>query len=108
MITPRLPALQPDRKDTIMNPILIADILSNSTEAYDRGDKFAYYRTIESFREYVLIEQYCPHVEHYVKRGDNEWLFRDYSGLEDLFSLSPVDVEITLADLHEAIEFDRT
>ncbi|MEO1388648.1 MAG: Uma2 family endonuclease [Cyanobacteria bacterium J06634_6] len=102
MITPRPPALKPDRKDTVINPILLAETLSDSTEAYDRGDKFSHYRTIESFQEYVLIEQFRPHVEHYVKQGDNEWLFRDYSGLQSSFMLSSVRVEIALADLYEA------
>lgn len=108
MITPRPPALQPNRKDTVMNPILIAETLSDSTEAYDRGDKFAYYRTLESFQEYVLIEQYRPHVEHYTKQGDNAWLFKEYSGLESSFVLSSVSVEIQLADLYEAVEFEKT
>ncbi|MGB3291715.1 MAG: Uma2 family endonuclease [Phormidesmis sp.] len=107
MVTPRPAELQPNRQDTVMNPILIAETLSSSTEAYDRGDKFTYYRTVEAFQEYVLIEQYRPHVEHYVKQGENEWLFRDYSGLESSFVLSSVGVEIALADLYEAVEFDE-
>jgi len=108
MITPRPPELKRDRKDTVMNPILLAEMLSSSTEAYDRGDKFTHYRTIESFQEYVLVEQYRPHVEHYVKQGDNEWLFTDYSGLESSFKLATVGVEIALVDLYEAVEFDGT
>ena len=55
----------------------------------------------------MLIEQYRPHVEHYVKQGENEWLFRDYSGLESSFVLSSVGVEISLVDLYEAVEFDE-
>ncbi|MEL7068499.1 MAG: Uma2 family endonuclease [Cyanobacteria bacterium J06581_3] len=102
MIAPRPPELKPDRRDTVTNPILLAETLSESTEAYDREDTFSHYRTIESFQEYVLIEQYRPHVEHYVKQGDNEWLFRDYSGLQSSFVLSSVKVEIALADLYEA------
>ena len=102
MVTSRSPELKPDRKDTVVNPLLLAETLSDSTAAYDRGDKFSHYRTIESFQEYVLIEQYRPHVEHYVKRGDNEWLFRDYSGLQSSFMLSSVKVEISLADVYEA------
>ncbi|MEO1149314.1 MAG: Uma2 family endonuclease, partial [Cyanobacteria bacterium J06638_22] len=66
MVTPRPPERKPGRKDTVMNPILIAETLSDSTEGYDRGDKFACYRTIKTFQEYVLIDQYRPHVEHYV------------------------------------------
>ncbi len=107
MITPRPPLLQPGRQDTVMNPILIAETLSDSTEAYDRGDKFTYYRTIESFQEYVLIEQHRPHVAHYVRQRDNEWLFRDYSGLESSFTLSSVGVGIELADLYETVKFDE-
>jgi Uma2 family endonuclease len=107
MVTPRPPELKSNRNDTVMNPILIAEMLSNSTEAYDRGDKFTHYRTVESFQEYVLVEQYRPHVEHYVKQGDNEWLFKDYSGLKSSFTLSSVGVEIALADLYEAVEFDK-
>ncbi|MGB3291509.1 MAG: Uma2 family endonuclease [Phormidesmis sp.] len=107
MIAPRPPELQPGCRDSVVNPILLAETLSDSTEAYDRGDKFTHYRTIESFQEYVLIEQNRPHVEHFVKQGDNEWLFRDYSGLASSFVLSSVGVEIALADLYEAVEFNE-
>ncbi|MGB3297526.1 MAG: Uma2 family endonuclease [Phormidesmis sp.] len=108
MTTPRPPALKSDRKDTVINPILIAETLSSSTEAYDRGDKFTHYRTIESFQEYVLVDQYRPHVEHYVKQRNNEWLFKDYSGLKSSFTLSSVEVEIALVDLYEAVKFGET
>ena len=107
MIAPRPLELQPNRKDSVINPILLAETLSDSTEAYDRGNKFTYYRMIESFQEYVLIEQNRPHVEHFVKQGDSEWLFRDYSGLASSFVLSSVGVEIALADLYEAVEFNK-
>ena len=105
MVTLRPPELQPNRKDTVVNPILIAETLSNSTEAYDRGDKFAHYRTINTFGEYILIHQYQPRVEHYVKQAENQWLFTEYIGLEASFMLSSVGVEIALADLYEAITF---
>ncbi len=107
MVTPRPPELQPNRKDTVVNPIFMAETLSNSTEGYDRGDKFAPYRTIETFREYVLIYQYQPRVEHYVKQAENQWLFTEYGGLEASFMLSSVGVEMALADLYEAITFDN-
>lgn len=100
--------LQPGRKDTVINPILIAETLSNSTEGYDWGDKFAHYRTIETFQEYLLISQYQPRVEHYVKQSENQWLFAEYSGLEASLKLSAVAVEIALADLYEAVEFEAT
>ena len=100
-------ALKPGRKDTVMNPIFIAETLSDSTEAYDRGDKFAHYRTIETFGEYILIHQYQPWVEHYVKQAENKWLFTEFIGLEASFTLSSVGVEIALADLYEAITFNN-
>lgn len=100
--------LKPDRKDTVMNAILIAEMLSDSTAAYDRGDKFAHYRTMETFQEYVLIHQDRPWVEHYVKQSGNQWLFTEYVGLEASFTLATVDVAIALIDLYDEIEFEVT
>lgn len=97
--------LKPGRKDTVTNPILIAEVLSDSTKAYDRDEKFAAYRTISSFQEYLLIDQSQPHVEQYVKQAANQWLFTEYSGKEAKVTLSSVGVEIALADLYETIEF---
>jgi Uma2 family endonuclease len=105
MVLPRPIELQPGRKDTVINPILIAEVLSDSTKAYDRDEKFAAYRTIATFQEYLLIDQYKPHVEHYVKRDVNEWLFMEYNGQNARIVLSSVSVEIALADLYENIEF---
>lgn len=105
MVTPRPPERQPGRKDTVINPILIAETLSKSTQGYDRGEKFAHYRTIETFQEYVLIDQYQPHVEHYVKQATKQWLFTEYDHLENAFTLASIPVEIALADLYEAVEF---
>ncbi|MEL6901611.1 MAG: Uma2 family endonuclease [Cyanobacteria bacterium J06606_4] len=107
MITPRPPELQSGRKDTVVNPILIAEVLSDSTEAYDRGEKFGHYRTIEMFREYVLIDQSRPHVEHYVRQNEGGWLFKVYSGLAESFALSSVSVNIALAELYETVEFSK-
>ncbi|PZO56056.1 MAG: hypothetical protein DCF15_09555 [Phormidesmis priestleyi] len=106
MVTSRPPEMKPNRKDTVMNVMLIAETLSDSTEAYDRGDKFAHYRTMDTFQEYVLIHQQRPCVEHYVRQAKNQWLFTEHAGLEASVALSAVAVEIALADLYEAIEFE--
>jgi len=103
MITPRPAELKPGRKDTVMNPIVIAEVLSDSTKGYDRGDKFAAYRTLPTLQDYVLIDQYKPHVEHYVKQAENQWLFTEYGSLEQSFTLQSIEVELTLADLYEAV-----
>lgn len=105
MIVPRPIELQAGRKDTITNPIVIVEVLPDSTEAYNRGEKFAAYRTIPTFQEYLLIDQYQPHVEQYVKQSANQWLFSEYNGEDAKFSLTTAPVEIALADLYENIEF---
>ena len=104
MVTEKPIQLQAGRKDTVTNPIVIAEILSDSTKAYDRDEKFAAYRTITGFQEYVLIDQYQLHVEQYVKQDVNQWLFTEYSGKEAQFTLSSVGVEMVLADLYENVE----
>ncbi|NJN21756.1 MAG: Uma2 family endonuclease [Leptolyngbya sp. RL_3_1] len=106
MVMPRPVELQSGRKDTVMNPVLIAEVLSDSTEGYDRGDKFAAYRTMPTFQEYVLIDQSRPHVEQFVRQGENQWLLTEYSGLEAKVALSSVAVEIALVDLYEAIALE--
>ena len=96
---------KPDRTDTVVNPILITEVLSKSTAAYDRTEKFAAYRTIASLQNYLLIDQYQPHVELYARTGDQQWLFSEYGQLSDRVLLDAVSVELPLADLYEAIEF---
>lgn len=92
--------LQPGRKDTVTNPVFIAEILSDSTERYDRGDKFEAYRTIPSFQEYVLVDQRRLHVEQYVKQSANQWLFIEHSGREAQLTLSAINVSLSLGDLY--------
>jgi Uma2 family endonuclease len=74
------PIYYADRKDTIINPLVIVEVLSNSTDKYDRGDKFEFYRSLESFKEYVLINQKRKLVTVYTKQSDETWLMRDYKG----------------------------
>ncbi|MEG4442918.1 Uma2 family endonuclease [Microcoleus sp. AT9_B5] len=97
--------LQSGRTDTITNPLLIAEVLSKGTKAYDRDEKFAAYRTVPSFQEYLLIDQYRLQVEQYSKTDANKWIFSEYSCMGDRLSLTSVAVEISLADLYENIEF---
>ncbi|MGJ3253558.1 MAG: Uma2 family endonuclease [Elainellaceae cyanobacterium] len=104
MVTSRPVDLKPGRKDTVMTPILMAEVLSGSTQGYDRGDKFEAYRTIPTFQEYLLIDQYKPHVEQYVKQAENQWLFTEY--YSQSLTLQSVSVEIALADLYEAVFSD--
>ncbi|MEM8832620.1 MAG: Uma2 family endonuclease [Cyanobacteria bacterium P01_G01_bin.19] len=97
--------LQEGRTDTVMNPCLIAEVLSTSTKDYDRSEKFLAYRTVAAFREYLLIDQYQIHVEHYVKTAANQWLLSEYKDPEVTLNLSSVNLQLKIADLYENIEF---
>ena len=105
MVTSRPPELQPGRKDTVMNPILIAEVLSQSTKGYDRDEKFVAYRTLSIFTEYLLVDQYQARVEQYVRQGANQWLLTVHDGIEATVALASVPAEIKLAELYENLEF---
>jgi Uma2 family endonuclease len=98
--------LQVRRKDTITNPCLIVEVLSRSTQSRDRSEKFAAYRTIDTFQEYILIDQYRIHVEHYVKTAVNQWLFSEYDDPSIIISLKFTDLQIQIADLYDNIDID--
>lgn len=74
------PEFYQNRQDTIINPLLVVEVLSPSTEKHDRGDKFEWYRSLPSFREYVMVSQAYKHVTVYTRQPDNTWLLRDYEG----------------------------
>ena len=94
------------RRDTLINPLVIIEVLSKSTEAYDRGDKFQAYRTIASFQEYVLIDQYKMSVEQYTKTEPHKWMFIEYNNPESSLSFASISAEIDLADLYDKVEFE--
>lgn len=98
--------LQSGRKDTILNPCLIAEVLSNSTQGYDKDEKFQAYRTIPSFREYILIDQYSPYIEHYRKTNTNQWLFTEYQGLSSILALGIGEITIPLSDIYDKVNFE--
>jgi Uma2 family endonuclease len=105
MVAPKPLEMQDGRKDTITNPCFIAEVLSKSTQNYDRSEKFANYRTINTFQEYLLIDQYRVHVEHHVKTTVNQWLFSEYDDPTVTISLKFADVRIQIADLYDNIDF---
>jgi Uma2 family endonuclease len=106
MVVPRPLQRQPGRTDTLTNPVAIAEVLSKSTQNYDRNEKFAAYRTIPDLQDYLLIDQYAPHVEHYAKTGDRRWTFTEYDGLDPSVALASIPFEIALADLYEGVAFE--
>ncbi|MCP1382028.1 Uma2 family endonuclease [Runella salmonicolor] len=92
-------------KNAANNPVLIVEVLSEETRAYDRGGKFMRYRMMESFREYVLIDQSLPFVEVFYKNELNTWEYRAYTDLEGMIPLHSLDIEIPMADIYMGVDF---
>lgn len=101
------PQLYEKRNDTVTNPVLIAEVLSKKTEARDRGEKMLSYRGLGSLREYVLISQEHPIVEQYVKKSDGSWEHRATIGLKSKVKFESIDVEISLQEIFQRIEFSK-
>ncbi|MEM8781083.1 MAG: Uma2 family endonuclease [Cyanobacteria bacterium P01_G01_bin.49] len=95
-----------NRNDTLISPLLIGEVLSKSTRNFDKDEKFAAYRTFSSFQEYILIDQYCIHVEQYIRTEPNKWLFIEYNQPEMIVSLSSVNVQIEIADIYDKVNLD--
>lgn len=94
-----------DGLEMLVNPQVIFEVLSDSTEAFDRGDKFSYYKSIESFTEYILIAQHRPHVTQFVKHGDGFWLQTEFNDLDDVLELKSVPCELSLKTIYRDITF---
>lgn len=107
MVLPKPIELKMGRKDTVINPCFIGEILSKSTQNYDRSEKFVAYRTIPSFGEYLLVSQYEIRVEHYVKTAPDRWLLSEYTDSNTILTLSSFDLQLLIADLYENIDFDE-
>ncbi|MBD2180046.1 Uma2 family endonuclease [Aerosakkonema funiforme] len=97
---------QEGRRDTITNPLIIAEVLSDSTRNYDKDAKFSAYRTIPTFQEYLLIEQYSMHVEQFFKTDNKRWTFAEYDDADETISLNSISFQITLADIYDKVEFE--
>jgi Uma2 family endonuclease len=98
--------LQEGRKDTLVNPLMIVEVLSKSTEGYDRGDKFAAYRSIPGFQEYLLVSQSSQWIEHYVKRTEKKWDFQAYDETDVVVQLETIGVEMAIGDIYDKVEFE--
>lgn len=99
------PKFLDDTFDTVLNPIVIVEILSESTEAYDRGKKFKLYRALESLQEYVLISSLSMSVECFTRQADGAWNYRAKTALEDTLDLDSVNCHLRLADVYRKVQF---
>ncbi len=107
MVVKEQPIYQTPGTTTITNPTIIVEVLSKSTQARDRGDKFRFYRSIPEFQEYILIDQYTVLVEHFVKTSEHQWMLTEYEAKESKLSLDSVNFEINLEELYKRVNFDE-
>jgi Uma2 family endonuclease len=96
-----------DEDDVLLTPILLVEILSESTSAYDRGKKFQYYQEIESFREYLLVAQDEPVVERFVKQSDGNWLYTKVAGMDENIELVALNCRLALRDIYAKVNFSQ-
>lgn len=94
------------RRDTITNPLIIVEVLSESTANYDRGEKFRLYRTIPTLQEYILISQSEMHVEQFAKTADRKWILSDYDDDNSILTLNSIQFQISFRDIYDKVEFD--
>jgi Uma2 family endonuclease len=97
------PGFEGDQFDTLLNPLVIIEVLSASTEAYDRGAKFAHYRSIESLQAYVLIAQDRPHIELFERGTDGRWVLSEAKGLESRLGLETLDCVLELSEVYDRV-----
>lgn len=93
-----------EKEDVLLNPVIIVEVLSESTEGYDRGKKFEHYRRIDSFLEYLLVAQDQHHVEHYVKQKNGAWLFSETRSLDETIKLPSIDCELALSEIYDKVD----
>ena len=93
--------------DTITNPAIIIEVLSSSTERYDRGMKFQNYRTIDTLHDYILIAQDQHHIEHYVRQENDQWLLQEVTALDGEIYIQSIDCRLRLDDVYEKVDLNQ-
>jgi Uma2 family endonuclease len=97
------PATADEHDDNLLNPVVIFEILSPSTEKYDRGLKFQHYRTLASLRDYILVSQDQLRIEQFTREPDGTWTFRDYQRLDEQLKIASIGVDIALQRIYDRV-----
>ena len=95
------------KEDTLLNPVVILEVLSPSTEAYDRGEKFEHYRALESLTDYLLVAQNKAKIEHFHRQDDSQWTLSESRGIDDTIEIASIDCKLALSDVYDKVEFDE-
>src|SRR5262245_60587721 len=102
------PQLSDERRDNLRNPVVIIEVLSKSTESYDRGIKFIKYRRIESLKEYLLVAQDVALIEHYVRQENDDWLMSETSGVDASVRLGSIECDLRLSEVYDKVQAGKT
>jgi Uma2 family endonuclease len=102
------PEFVPGTEDTVLNPTVVVEVLSDSTEAYDRGKKFEHYRQIDTLQEYLLVSQKEPRIEQFIRQADNRWLLNEAAGLDAMLEVPSLRITLSLAEVFAQISFSPT
>ena len=100
------PKFTDERKDNVLNPLMILEILSKNTESYDRGKKFEFYRSIPTLKEYILVSSDRPLVENFSKNEKNLWVLTDEKNLNASTQFSSLDIQVPLKEIYLKVEFE--
>ncbi|HMB92827.1 MAG TPA: Uma2 family endonuclease [Rhodothermales bacterium] len=95
-----------EKFDTLLNPTILFEVLSESTSDYDRGGKFGHYRKLASLQEYVLVDQERVYAEHHTRQPDNRWLLAETDDANDTIFLESIDCQLALTDVYHKITLD--
>jgi Uma2 family endonuclease len=107
-VTGNEPVLEDDHHDTVLNPQVIFEVLSDSTESYDRGKKFAHYRAVDSLREYFLVSQKEQRVERFVRQEGGNWLYSEVTDPEGSIEIPSIVCWVPLSRIYHKVKFDLT
>jgi Uma2 family endonuclease len=97
-----------DQGDVLLNPQIIIEVLSDSTEAYDRGLKFFHYQFIPSLQEYLLVSQHYCRVEHYQRRADKQWVYSEFHSMEDSIPLPTLDCSLMVNEIYRRVVWETS
>jgi Uma2 family endonuclease len=101
------PRFEDAEVDTLLNPLVLVEVLSPSTADYDRGEKFEHYRTLASLQVYLLIAQERCHVVHYTRQQDNTWLLAETSDIQDCLHLLSIGCDLLLSEVYAKVQLDQ-
>jgi Uma2 family endonuclease len=94
-----------DKQDIPTNPICVIEVLSESTKNYDRGEKFEFYRSVNSIQEYILVDQDRIHIEQFIYKEKNNWKLIEYNSVDGKFLLSSLGIELKISDVYKRVKF---